>query len=299
MTHVYSSKPLIFDIHHFTLDDGPGIRTTVFLKGCPLSCLWCQNPESMDREGEIAFYANRCIDCGDCRKVCPEDAIRQDHQERIDRRRCTLCGECARECPTNAIKMIGEFYSIHDLVDILMSDHIFYETSKGGVTFSGGEPTLYMDHVSETIKELKKNSVHIAVQTCGMFDLSEFKTKLLPLLDLIFYDIKLFDPEKHKKYTGKSNKQILNNFVELLKEPDIKMIPRVPLIPGITATSDNLLNISHFLKNAGCTTYQLLPYNPGGISKRITLGKRVPEGLPCSMMAVEEEKEWGKIFLKT
>jgi len=165
------------------------------------------------------------------------------------------------------------------LIEILLSDHIFYETSKGGVTFSGGEPTLYMDYVGEVMKELKANNVHIAIETSGMFNLDEFKTKLLPYINLIYYDIKLYDPRKHEQYTGKSNKQILSNFTDLVKEPNVRIMPRLPLVPKITA-------------------YEFLPYNPGGIAKRIAIGKDIPSDIPRTMMGIEEEKKLGEIFAR-
>ena len=291
-------KPLIFDIHHFALDDGPGIRTTVFMKGCPLSCIWCHNPESMKSCREIAFYPQLCINCGDCKTVCPEGAISLEQADRIIRDRCTACGKCAEECPTTALKIVGKHYSVSNLIEILLSDHIFYETSKGGVTFSGGEPTLYMDYVGEVMKELKANNVHIAIETSGMFNLGEFRTKLLPYINLIYYDIKLYDPCKHEQYTGKSNKQILSNLADLVKEPNVRIIPRLPLVPKITATNDNLTQIARFLKSAGITTYEFLPYNPGGIAKRIAIGKNIPPDIPRNMMRIEEEKKFEKIFAR-
>ena len=170
----------------------------MFLKGCPLSCLWCHNPESMNSEREIAFYPQLCIQCGDCQKACPAGAIRMDSDGRIVRKLCTRCGLCTQVCPATALKNVGEYYTPDELTDILMRDRVFYETSQGGVTFSGGEPTLYPDYVAEVMKKLrlKSNSIHLAIQTSGMFDFSEFEKKLLPSLDLIFYDLKLFDPQK-------------------------------------------------------------------------------------------------------
>ena len=265
--------PLIFDLRSFTLDDGPGIRTTVFLKGCPLSCVWCHNPEAFSPEKEIAFYAHLCLGCGDCERACSESAISIELKGRIDREKCTGCGVCADACPTTAIRLIGMYYPVSDLVEKLLSDRIFYKTSKGGVTFSGGEPTLFMDYVSQVMKGLKDEKIHIAIQTSGQFDLDEFKKKLLPYIDLIFYDIKLFDSKEHEKYTGRSNDRIISNFISLLNESDVPIVPRIPLIPKITENRKNLKSIEVFLKSLGCIDSKGLTYNPGGNMKRNALGR--------------------------
>lgn len=285
-------RPLIFDIRRFALDDGPGIRTTVFLKGCPLSCIWCQNPESICREAEISFYPALCIQCGDCEKACPEHAARMNHPGRIIRERCIACGECVEGCPSTALKMVGKHYTGNELAAELLKDRIFYETSCGGVTFSGGEPTLHMDYLSGVIRKLKENNIHIAIQTSGFFDMKEFRRTLLPCIDLIFYDIKLFDSQKHRKYTGVGNEEILDNFISLSAEEKVTTISRTPLIPGITATEENLRQIAKFVRGLGCENYELLPYNPGGITKMRTIGNSPPPFLPRDMMTTEEEKRW-------
>lgn len=289
-------RPLIFKIHHFALDDGPGIRTTVFFKGCPLSCFWCHNPESMSSSREIAFYPKLCIQCSDCIKTCSEGAIQLDTKKKIFREKCSGCGKCAEICPAKALRIIGAYYPAGELVEILMKDRIFYETSYGGVTFSGGEPTLYADYAGEVMRELKKYHVHIALQTSGMFDIYDFQEKLLPYIDLIYYDIKLFDNEGHRKYTGRGNGRILENFICLIKLSNIEIIPRVPLIPGITATQENLSHIADFLSKAGCLTYELLPYNSGGIAKRHSLGKTTPQELADLRIDLKGEKAWHELF---
>jgi pyruvate formate lyase activating enzyme len=288
--------PLIFNIHHFALDDGPGIRTTVFFKGCPLLCSWCHNPESMSSKREIAFYPTHCIQCGDCMRVCIEDAIELDTTASILREKCSVCGRCADICPAGALRVIGAYYSAGELVEILMRDRIFYETSQGGVTFSGGEPTLYADYAGEVMQELKKNRIHIAIQTSGMFDMSEFQAKLLPHIDLIYYDIKLFDSKVHRKHTGSGNSRILENFIYLTDVSNVEIIPRVPLVPGITAARENLSHIADFLINAGYLTYELLPYNSGGIEKRRSLGKTIPQELVDLRFDVERERASRDLF---
>lgn len=291
-------SPLIFNIHHFALDDGPGIRTTVFLKGCSLSCTWCHNPESMSPYREIAFYPSLCIQCGDCGKVCPENAIEMTNAKRIIRDRCTSCGKCADICPSTALAVIGRHYSVDELVETLMKDRLFYETSNGGVTFSGGEPAIHTEYLKAVMKELKKNNIHIAVQTAGMFDLTEFRTKLLPYIDLIYYDLKIIDPVEHKKYTGADNRQILDNFAGLVKKCSKMIIPRMPLVPGITSTEDNLAKTAAFVRDAGCSTYELLSFNSGGIAKRHYLGKAVPGDVSDIRINMDNEKEYKELFSK-
>ncbi len=195
-----------------------------------------------------------------------------------------------------ALKVVGKYYSVDELIEELMKDRVFYETSKGGITFSGGEPALHADYLNKVLKELKKNNIHIAIQTSGMFNMAEFRTKLLPFIDLIYYDIKIYDSRKHQEYTGISNDQILDNFVQLLKGSDTAIVPRVPLVPGITATRDNLIRIADFLRDAGCSKYELLPYNSGGIEKRLSLGKTIPAGLADICINPEEEKECRTMF---
>jgi pyruvate formate lyase activating enzyme len=264
--------PVIFDIRRFALDDGPGIRTTVFFKGCPLACSWCHNPESIRADREMAFYPQFCIDCGDCVTACANGAI-TGNSPKIDRQSCRVCGNCAAACPATALKIIGVHHPVPKLVALLLRDRMFYETSGGGVTFSGGEPTLHMDYLGAALQALQARGIHTAIQTCGMFDLAEFKGKVLPYLDLIFYDLKIFDAWKHAEHTGKANGVILANFADLIGTVPEKIKPRLPLIPGITATIDNLRAIARYLKSHGCIECAILPYNSGGMEKRILLGE--------------------------
>lgn len=270
--NIEEKSPLIFDIRHFALDDGPGIRTTVFFKGCPLSCAWCHNPESVNPRVEIAYYGDKCIGCGDCSEECQIQAIDLSTPGHINRDKCISCGCCAEICPTGALKVIGKHYTVGELSVILLRDRYYYETSKGGVTFSGGEPTLHMDYLHGIMTELKKEKIHIAIQTCGFFNLPEFEEKLLPLIDLIFFDIKIIDPEKHKKYTGVSNEKILENFTILseksAREKKFKIIARTPLIPGINDTEEDMEKLRHFYETVHHSDYEFLTYNPGGKSKK-------------------------------
>ncbi len=289
--------PLVFDIRHFALDDGPGIRSTVFMKGCPLSCAWCHNPESISPAAEIAFYGDRCIGCGTCLEACPEGAVSMaPGTGRIIRDKCTACGACCKECPSTALTVIGSCHDVDDLVERLLGERIFYETSGGGVTFSGGEPTLFMDYVGAVMERLKSEGVHVAVQTSGMFNLEMFRERLLPHVDLIFFDLKLIDSDRHREFTGRGNGPILENFTHLATNSPVPVVPRIPLIPGMTATRENLSGLADFLKDTGFTSATLLPYNPGGIPKARALGKKPHPALPDRMTGIAEEEDLKAFF---
>ncbi len=290
--------PLIFNIHRFALDDGPGIRTTVFLKGCPLSCIWCHNPEGMRAGREMALDPNRCIACGACRAVCPEGAVSEKPDLRIDRRRCTACARCAERCPATAIQVMGRRHSLGGLLELLLRDSNFYAASGGGVTFSGGEPTLFMAYLGAALKALKEENLHTAIQTCGLFDYRAFSRQVLPVTDLIMFDLKFIDSARHRRYTGKDNGVILENFRRLTREARGRVLPRLPLVPGITATRSNLKEIAFFLAELGYGRCDLLPYHPGGIEKRKSLGIKTPPGLPERPLRPEEEEELRKEFRK-
>jgi len=289
------SLPLIFDIRHGSMDDGPGIRTTVFFKGCPLSCIWCHNPESLRTEAEIFWDARACVGCHACRAVCPGGASEVLPVVTLHRERCTACGACAEECPSNARRLSGRHYPVEELVRILMLDRGFYRGT-GGVTFSGGEPTLHVEYLSTVLQTLKKQNISTALQTCGAFDLSLFRRHLLPCLDLVYFDLKLHNTASHRRYTGISNEQILANFSALSREMGERLVPRVPLVPGITATELNLTEIAQFLRELGITSCQLLPFNPGGIEKRRLLGQSLQPEILESFMAREEERRMGELF---
>lgn len=291
------TKPLIFDIKRHALEDGPGIRTTVFFKGCNLRCIWCQNPESIDPSYEIGFYSGDCIECGDCIKVCKTGAIQIDNPLKIDRGKCDRCGDCLEVCPGMGLRKIGHFYPIEELIPILLRDKVFYEVSGGGVTLSGGEPTFHMGYISSLLQELKMWGIHTAIQTNGFFEWSEFEAKVLNWADLIMFDVKLADSKGHLKYTGQENHLILKNLARLLEERPKDVIPRIPLIPGITATTQNLQAISELLQGLGVTKCSLLPYNPTGLSKAENIGKAVAPILSRHIMTPEEVKSCKQIFL--
>jgi len=291
-----SQRPLVFDIKRQTLDDGPGIRTAVFFKGCQLRCRWCQNPESQEGEAEIGFYPQECISCGDCVAACQQEAVSLDNPDRIDRRRCERCGECAAACPGGGLRLIGRYYPVEELLDELLKDRAFYEVSGGGVTLSGGEPTLHPGYVAGLLRALKGQGIHTVLQTNGYFDWGEFSGTLLDQVDLIMFDVKLANPSEHEKCTGRDNRLILENLARLVKARPGAVLPRIPLIPGLTATDRNLREISQLLQGLRLNRCSLLPYNPTGFSKADRIGKSASPELPVRLMSEAEERRCQEIF---
>lgn len=288
--------PLIFDIHRLAMDDGPGLRSTVFLKGCPLACDWCHNPESIVPMAEVAFFSELCIDCGACAAVCPEGAIKPDGENRVIRSQCTGCGSCADVCPSMALRRVGIHYPVQDLVALLLRDRIYYQVSGGGVTFSGGEPTQHMDYLEAALTSLSSEGIHTAIQTCGYFSPDPFIKRILPLVDLVFFDLKIYDPKEHARFSRRENGLILNTFSCLTRVAHGKIIPRIPLIPGRTANRDNLMALAGFLQEQGHRRCDLLAYNPGGIRKRHRIGMTAPLDLPESFLDAGMEEELRDCF---
>jgi pyruvate formate lyase activating enzyme len=285
-----NNLPLIVDIKRHSLEDGPGIRSVVFFKGCPLRCIFCQNLEAQDPEVEIAFSARECIHCGMCADACPQGAIELELPGRIHREICIRCGTCVGVCPGNGLRLIGAYYPVEVLTELLLRDLPFYRHSGGGVTFSGGEPTLYPDYLEALLKRLEERGVHLVLETSGHFDYEPFGEKILPYIDLIYYDIKIADPELHRGYIGKTNYRILDNLYRLLREKGVEVHARVPLIPNITATKANLSAIVDLLCEAGAGDVSLLPYNPMGIDMAVSLGLPKPP-LPEGFMKPDEERK--------
>jgi pyruvate formate lyase activating enzyme len=269
--------PLIFAIKGNALDDGPGIRTVVFFKGCPLSCIWCHNPEGKRREVEISFEAGKCIGCDTCLSVCLNNAIDRENPFFIDRNKCSLCFDCVAACSTGALQRVGKMMGETEILETVLRDKPFYDISGGGVTLSGGEPTLFMDFAGSLSRALKTEGVHTLLQTCGLFALEEFDRQLYSHLDLIYFDIKLMDSHAHAHYCGAPNHTILNNFRELARRAQngcVPILPRLPLIPRITDTDANLRECASFLQECDVKQVQLLPYHPLWREKNRMLGIR-------------------------
>jgi pyruvate formate lyase activating enzyme len=241
-----SEAGLLFNIQSFSTEDGPGIRTTVFLKGCPLRCAWCHNPEGLAPRPELMWYDVRCIGARECLSVCPESALDLTSTGmRIDRARCTVCGKCADVCPAAACEVIGRYWEPQALMKELVKDHVFYETSGGGISFSGGEPMLQTDFLCAVLPLCKAAGLHVALDTCGAVAWERY-ARVLPYVDLILLDLKIMDSARHRAATGVANDLVLANARRLAAERR-QMWIRTPVIPGYTDDPENIESIASFV----------------------------------------------------
>jgi len=261
----------IFDIRKFSVHDGPGIRTTVFLKGCPLSCAWCHNPESQSFQPEIMYWEQRCVHCGKCIAICTTGAIVAEEVEGnirflYNRNRCTNCGDCVACCPAEARTQVGRLATVDSIIEEIERDRIFYDESGGGVTFSGGEPLLQVNFLKAMLEECRQIDLHTAVDTSGYVPWKSFES-ILPFTDLFLYDIKIMDGELHRRFTGASNSLILSN-LEALSHRNVPIILRVPVIPGINDGEENLLPLARLAGSLpNLSRVDLLPYHPSALGK--------------------------------
>lgn len=246
----------IFDIQRFSIFDGPGIRTNVFFKGCNLSCLWCHNPESQNKNPELMLYRSKCIGCKKCEDFCKNTFTKN----------CTACGKCVEICPESARKITGKTVTADEVFDEIIKDKAFYETSGGGVTLSGGEPLLQADFAAEILKKCKENNIGTAIETAANVSWKSFQ-KVLPFLDIVLCDIKCIDSSLHKKLTGVSNELILEN-VQKLKEEKTNLIFRMPVIPTL-----NECEVDAVKAFAGDVPLELLAYHSTGKDKYYSLGR--------------------------
>jgi len=262
---------LIFNIQRFSVHDGSGIRTTVFMKGCRLNCRWCSNPESIRPYPEIMTSDSRCILCGRCAQVCPKRAITLDSKRKIDRLKCDLCLKCVEVCPTGAIRVTGQYATVDEVMSEIMKDELFYQNSGGGVTISGGEPLLQWEFVRSLLSECKQEGIHTALDTSGYASWAVL-SKVLACVDLALYDIKHTDPQYHKSGTGGGNRQILTNF--RLTASKVRTWLRVPIIPGYNDSKDNITIIAKLAKETKVEKVSLLPYHQLGKAKYEQLSRR-------------------------
>ncbi len=265
---------LVFDIKRYAINDGPGIRVTIFLKGCPLACRWCHNPESVSPQVQKMYTASKCIGCQECVKVCPVQACELTPDGIVtDAGLCELCGQCAEVCPAKATEMSGRYESVADLLKVIENERVFFEESGGGVTFSGGEPLLYPKFLTEILDACGKSNIHRTVDTSGLASLNTL-LDVAKHTDLFLYDLKLMDSARHREWTGAGNKRILKN-LQALAGTDADIQIRIPLIEGVNTDVENIEATAVFVAALPGTKkpVSLLPYHDVARGKAAKLGK--------------------------
>jgi pyruvate formate lyase activating enzyme len=267
----------ISTVQRYSTKDGPGIRSTIFFKGCPMGCLWCSNPELIRSEPDLLYTLEKCARCGICIEACPEKALSfdEDGYILIDRVLCDCCGECVEACPNGALKLIGKFVTVDELSKELLKDRVFYETSSGGVTFSGGEPLWQSGFVAQVARRMKAEGIHTALDTAGEAGWCHFE-EVLDFIDLVLFDIKFADREKHRQFTGRDNDLIQAN-AQLLSQMGIPMHVRLVMIPGINDSEAEIrgrMEIISSLKSV--EQIDILPYHRYGAGKYARLGLEYP-----------------------
>lgn len=271
-------RGLVFDIKRYALHDGPGIRTTIFLKGCPLRCEWCDNPESQNSKPELIYWAEKCMGCRRCANACDQGAIRwNDGNQQLIRAKCNLCGKCLEVCYSEALEQVGRYLTVEELINEIEKDRIFYQQSKGGVTLSGGEPTFQPTFAAEILKTCKNKSIHTVLDTCGYADWNIMEM-IIQHTDLVLYDLKEMNSTKHKEFIGVSNERILAN-AEKISQLNIPIVIRIPLIPTFNDRHDNTKELSHFISNlSSVKKIEVLPYHELGIPKYSKLNREYKLG---------------------
>lgn len=264
-----SKKGMVLEIQRMSTEDGPGIRTTVFMKGCSLRCQWCHNPESISPQPQLNWMGVRCIGCRTCVDVCPIGALSLTEKGVvIDRERCTGCGDCSEACPSTALELLGEKWSLEALAAEVEKDRAYFEKSGGGVTVSGGEPVLQHQFVGDFLKRMRGTGLHTALDTCGLYKW-EHLAELIPYTSLVLYDVKEIDADRHRRLTGFSNEMILKNLENLSAHMASHLYPReiwirTPIIPGATANRDTISAVGRFLAERirkGVTRWELCAFN--------------------------------------
>lgn len=272
----YDTEGVLFNIQRYSLHDGPGIRTIPFLKGCPLACKWCSNPESQRPQPELIYKKNDCIHCGKCIEVCPQQALSVNNLFFVDRERCIQCGKCTQVCPTHALEMKGKRMTVAEVMRELQKEENLYRRSGGGVTLSGGEPLAQPEFARELLKACKEKGWHTAIETTG-FTTREVIEDVFPYVDLALTDIKAINPVVHKCNTGVDNSRILENLIRI--SLITKVIVRIPVVPGVNDNPEEIHSIAEFARlMQNVDTLHLLPYHVFGENKYSLLGREYPMG---------------------
>ena len=263
---------LIFLIQRYSVQDGPGLRSTVFMKGCPLKCRWCQNPESLEPYPELMSRDTKCLMLGKCVEACPVGALAiEQNSRKIDRTKCNLCFRCVDACPTKALRKVGQYMTVEEVMAEIERDELFYYKSGGGITISGGEPLLQWQFVLRLLKACKQRHLHTALETCGYARWPALE-KVLEHVDLVLYDIKHMDPKLHREATGKSNRLILGNLRAMQNRAKVWL--RIPVIPGYNDSEENLTEVSLLGREIKAEKVSLLPYHRLAEGKYGQLGKQ-------------------------
>lgn len=286
----------IFEIQRFSIHDGPGIRTTVFFQGCPLSCLWCHNPEGQADHSLLSFQPEKCVSCGHCFENCPQNAhSMEDGQHTLDRTLCLTCGTCAAGCHAQGLEIVGREATVAEVMEELLEDRPFYDISNGGITLSGGEPLCQIDFAAALLQTATDEGLHCAVETCGAVPFAHLE-RILSSVDLFLYDVKETDAERHMKFTGVSNERILEN-LKRLHRTGARIRLRLPLIPGYNDLPDHFLAVVDLVRSLpDLEGVEIMPYHRLGASKSARLG--LPTGLDLESPSAATVDGWIKAFTR-